>query len=780
MKKIVLSFYIFIILLPTITLAQTPSTTGATQTTRFTPGLKTGTGDGNTFSGLGFSGVGGSTLSCANIGQSTIGNVSNLFKSAAALAKEKAAEKAPGAGSGGEQAVIDQKNLDEAKKQTQRENCLNAIAYAVAKNSLQQISNKTLNWINTGFDGNPLYVKDISSYMTSVRNDQLQSYIGSTLQNNNPIFGNALRSVLTEQTTGFSDGLLNKVMGTPEAKSYQDFQNDFTMGGWGALLNMSNNPIGAYFGATDQLGSLINNAQQNVKDELLQGNGFLSMKKCVEYEGVSTVAQNGLSDQLCRADYQTKQTAELAACNAKTDPILKSSCISSTNTKYVALFKSCNTVNADLATVDSASKKCLRYENVTPGSIIAQQAANITNSPVRQLEYADKINEVLGSFFDQLVNRLFSQGLAGLSGNGSMNSQGVNVVLGTDGQPITNTATSAENVFGYQSINGGFNGEFDISRPQQLRAVLKAQLDYLSHSQDSQAIMATIVPTLGALDYCLPGPNPSWKVGTDFNMQLFGGALQGKPAAKALGSAISSISSIAVVIPGPGWIIAAVGAVVGQGLNLAAGSTAREVSSKDLQLFDKVTNGAQSISDFSMKHQRYFDSIDLVAYLEDSYKILIDTYVKQYTPDVITNLFQKANPGNDAFVAGRIAEILDETNNLVYYNQNIVAFSKEYDQKIASTQESIAALQAINTEIEQIVGEAKARYIKEQAAAGTPITGRIIDPITGVRGKLCIDQAYDVTTAPVVGTPRAIDPNAPIDPVVEQSRKAGNYFYNHL
>lgn len=726
---------------------------------RFTPGLKSGTGDSNNFGGLSFSGVGGAVLGCVNAGGSLVSGVGNLFKTAekkakdiaaTALLNKKSTPPSSGGGNGGEQPVTDAKVTEEMKKQTQRENCLNGVASAVAKNMLQQISTKTLKWINTGFNGNPLYVRDIDSYLKTIRDDKFQKFL-QDIPNSNPVFGNALRSVIQTQVTGFDDGQLNKNMNTPEARSYQAFLDDFTQGGWDKWLQTtqidSNNPIGALFQATDQISGQINNAQQNIKDQIQRNSGFLDMQKCVEYEkpsATSSVNQNGGYSALCATI--TPQNQAYCQSNA--------------------------------AQVTSGTQaKCLRYETVTPGSLLRDQVAYITNSPVRQLEYADQINEVLGSFFDEMLNRLFTGGLAGLSGQGSGQSVGMgsNIVIGTDGNPIAVEASSAQNVFGYQQVNGGFNGEFDISRPQQLRSIIQSQADYLNTSLDSQAVMSTIVPILGALDYCLPGPNPSWKVGTNYNMQLFTAALQGKPPSKTLGNTISSISSAAgstvtgTVVGAPlGLVIGVVGNAVGQLINLWGGSSPKSLESKSLQLFDKVTNGAQGISDYSIQRQA-LGGIDLPAYIQSSYQLLIDSYNTLFNPETITNSFIAADTNNPlAYVKGRLNDIYRETNNLIYYNQSLSAYGKQYTDNIQTTEDAVYALSAINDEVQQIVSTAKARYIKEQKDLGTPVNLR------------CLNEAYTIDTTPILGVRREIDPNAPLDPMVEQSRKASDYFYNHL
>lgn len=791
-KKNILIFCIAIALisLPRIAVAapvvcadgsQAPTTsqcpTAATSATlqHFNPGITATGGGGDTFSGLNFSGVGGAVLSCTNIGETAAGTVSDLFKSAqqrADAAGKAAIDSIDLDLAGPEQPVTDKKATEQLKKQTQRENCLNAVAYAVSKNMLQQVTSRTLNWINTGLSGNPLYVRDTDSFLKNIRDDKINSFL-QAVPNSDPIFGNALRSAITQQVTGYTDGRIDQVMNTPEGRSYQSFQEDFTQGGWTAFLNPKNNALSAYYNAVDSVTSQIGKAQQNVKDELVQGNGFLSMKKCAEWsDGINQTAVK--TD--CTSQYADQKKAELTVCSEKT-AILKDSCIQSVNTKYNTLTESCV---ATTSNVEGAVASCLRYETVTPGSVIAAQAATVTTTNVRQLEQADQINEVLGSFFDQLLTKLFSDGLGGLTGSG-IAMGGTNVVLDSNGMPIQSVnLTSAEKAFGYQSINGGFNGEFDISRPQQLRAIIKTQIDFINRTKDSQMAMSRIIPTLGKLDYCVPGPNPSWKVGTDYNTELILSSLAGKPPSRALGNTISTISGAAAAIPGPGAVIAAVGSLVGAIANIGGGNEPASVETKSLQLFDKVTNGGRKISDFYIERSSgflSFDDIPLIDYLQLGYNDLISYYNASYAPTIITGVLEAADRTNPrTYATARVAEVLNETNNLVYYNQNIAAFEKENSNNISATEDAISKLTAINEEMEKIVNTAKKRYIKNNPTVNMACLNNAYNVAINADGS--VPEVGGTVVIPATGATRF--ETDIIDPMVIQSKNARTYFYNHL
>lgn len=660
---------------PLLLSAQTPASTTVRQ--QYNPNVSVES-TGNSFSGVRFSGVGGAVAGCANVGKWATKGINALFGIATKFIDGP--DTVP---------VSDTKTKEELQNLNKTTQCLDGVAYAVAKNLLQQVAEKTLSWVNTGFAGNPLYVRDMGSYMSTIRDEQLQKYL-QYVPNSNPIFGNAIRSAITQQVTGRSDGLLNRTMNTPEAVAYENFQQDFTQGGWSTFLNPNNNPVGAFFNATDEISGSINAQQEDIRDELARNDGFLDMKRCVEYANDGQVLDgNG-------------------------NPI------------------------------------CLRYETTTPGSIIAEQTAFITNSPARQLEQADEINEVLGSFFDKLLNRLFAEGLASLRTRGGnsgsvSNGPGSNTVIGTNGNALsTPFGTSG---LGYELPTGGFDPQdFDISRPQQVRAITQAQYNFQNRVFDSMTIANRIVPTLGALDYCIPGPNPTWENGLKDNYTTFLSALQTPSKDDTFFRRLFSNF---------------LGGLFGGNSDYIDYALAGKPV-----LYDKVTDSSQEMKPVifeATNHNRTAEDIE--NYLNHSFSELLKEYRAAFSTDAITDAFVAVD-SNPTFARAIVRDAIRETANIVTYNANLADLNNQYDAALLENEDALIELEAIRAEVNSIVKVAKARYISEQAAAGTPVNMQ------------CINQAYIIDESPIVGTPR-LEPDV-IDPIIQQSMEASEYFYNTL
>lgn len=674
---------------------------------RFNPNVNINAG--NSYGGVSISGVGGAIASCTNVGSFLVNTASDLLSSASKKSVQsafKAAYQASGVSS--EVSVSDKKTQEKIDSMNRTTQCLDGIAYAVAKNTLAQVTNKTLNWVNTGLNGNPLYVQNVGSYLQNIKNQQVANFL-QTIPGTDPIFGNALESVIRQSVTGKVDGYLNVAQNTPQAKAYNSFINDFTSGGWDSLLNPSYNSVGALFNATDQLSYKINSQQTDAQNEIQRNNGFLDMKRCVQYSNT----------------------------DATSDPA--------------------TAIRLGLSTQPT----CTQWVTDTPGSIIANQVATITTSPTRQLEYADRINEVLGGFFDNFVNNLLSKGLRG-SGSGStinfgFSSPGANTVLGSDGTALSVSGNTAD--LGYQSsgTGSGIDQNFDISRPQQLRAILQTQYDFLNRSLDAQAALARVVPTIGALDYCIPGPNPSWADGTDSNWQTFMGGLEQAPA-----NSPSTLSKVVSALPGIGGVFNAI----------FGGDDTPQVWTTPGIIADPVTGlSVQVPRTFYLPsdNSKGPTTQSIIYGMTKAYNQVKQEY-QAYGSNTLANAAFVQAAQNDAdvsYVGGFVNQAYTETANLVEYNKAASTIDAQYDTNITQTQSNIEQMRLILSQVDAIVAGAKARYIAQRAAQGNPVD------------MACINNAYEIDTTPITPVARQ-EGSSSNDPFVQHSVDASNFFYGKL
>jgi hypothetical protein len=782
-------------------------------------------GSGNTYGGssgsISISGVGGAIASCANVGGFLVNAASSLLSQTAIGSKITSLF----GHSGNSSAVSTSDSKAQAAINTTNRisQCLNGVAYAVAKNTLAQITNKTLNWVNTGFNGNPLYVQNSGSYLNSIANQQITAFLPA-VKNSDPIFGNALQAAITSQVTGKSAALaqLNTPLNTPQSTAYNSFMGDFTNGGWNSLLNPAYNPIGSLFNATDTLVNNVTSQQQQSQNEIQRNNGFLDMKRCVQYANngqVSSSSEAQCSTINSDASYEACCTGQSAddssscnqyaltddggnpqCANITSDAIEQQCCGDGTGDSAVCIaYNTSSSSDAAstpaLATTNgaalSATPVCTQYSTVTPGSVIANQVSTITTTPTRQLEYANQINEVLGSFFDSLVNNLLSKGLRGSSSSTStpidgLSSQGDNTVTDSDG----NTLESDPSALGYQVASSGsaVDSDFDISRPQQLYAILQTQYDFLNRTKDSQIALERVIPTIGALDYCIPGPNPDWQTGLDSNWQSFLGSIQ-----QADPKDTTTVEKIIGALPGVGGIASTL-------ISLFTGSgSLPTLWTSDATLADKVTGQSIEINrTFYTPHGEGDDlnTSDLESGLGLAYGALTNTtstgFLDYY--DTATNTYGDAstdeagttsqvglafeaaaqthsadlveNDDQDALY-GFLTDSYTNTDSVVGYNQAATTIDQAYQQNISDTENDIEQLEVIRQQVDTIVATAKARDIADNPGVNVE----------------CLNEAYQIDTDPIVGVarlePDTSDLHQEEDVMVQHADTSADYFYNN-
>ncbi len=726
---LLLGFLAGIFFTPNIVSAQQPTQTQINAAAssqvrdRFNPNAKIQ--GNNTIKGIQFAGVGGAIAGCYDVGGKIVNGISTLFPKKASKVDSKAVSKfnfgsKTGVGTSSvpvsspkganDNFQVIQENLSKADK---REACLDGVAYAVAKGMLHQVTNKVLNWANNGFGGDPLYVPQLDRFLEKISDKKIRQFLDD-IPRDDPIFGSAIRSVVTESVSGIQDGFIDVAMDTPQARRYQEFQKDFNRGGWGSFLNPNNNPLSALFDSIDNVGENIGNEQQNTKAELDRNGGFLDMKFCVKYAEDTRPASPRYCEDLGPDDDYN-------------------GCVS----------------RGQFQAKENSGPDCLEWESVTPGSVIASQVSEVTGSTIRQLEQADEINEVLGSFFDQMLSGLLSKGLSSLGDkqNKNFKSTGLDysAVNGTRGGSNT-SASAGIDAFGYEEADGRTRiVDFDISRPQQIRAILQAQVDYLNRMRDARASLVRIVPTLGALDYCIPGPNPTWRDNFSDNAETYFDTIQVVERNSTLFTQI--IQSIPLI-----------GGFFG-------GGESHTIAAVGTTLFDKVSDAPVDITD-TVYHENNRSTGAIFTNVQTRYNEVASFYDTTYTPAAIESAFVAVDPTHASYATGFVKDAFAETANLPSYAAGSAELDEYYLATDADTKDAIRELETINAEVNSIVSTAKTRYITERAATGNPVV------------LSCIDRAYEINTSTVVPVPR-LESDAP-SPFLDRFLDASRYFYTQL
>ncbi|MEQ1500186.1 MAG: hypothetical protein ABL917_02315 [Parcubacteria group bacterium] len=244
---------------------------------------------------------------------------------------------------------------------------LDAIAFQAANMIIKKITAQTVNWINSGFQGNPTFVTDPEQFFLDVADTQAAKFLSSNSKLNQlctPFRANVrlnlVRKHLYDTNSNNYSCNLSRVL-----NNYEQFTQDFSSGGWEGWFevtqNDSNNPYGAYLQAQSQLQKDIDAQVNKYNKQLEQGRGFLSHEVCLGTE------------------VRTVSTGRIDCIGAK--------------------------------------------KTVTPGSVIGEKLNSTLGTGERRLEVADEIDEVLGALLSQLTSRVIG-GVGGLLGSSQPNASG--------------------------------------------------------------------------------------------------------------------------------------------------------------------------------------------------------------------------------------------------------------------------------------------------------------------------------------------------------------------
>lgn len=258
---------------------------------------------------------------------------------------------------------------------------LDSVANLIAKKMLQRITVQTVNWINSGFKGNPAFITNPSGFFLDMA-DQTASeiFIGANSPLNqlcSPFRAQVRLALVKNYLTENNRQLSCTFRGI--GKNFEKFTKDFNQGGWKAWYEITqedqNNPYGAYMQGRDLINTSVSVQQGKYQKQLDWGKGFLSYERC-------------------RRDYVPTRTAPRCV---KYKPLT----IGGGTPGCLEYEKA----NADGEVIDCpASEK----ETVTPGSVINEHLGRTFGSTFAQLEAADELNEIINALMAQMLGKVFT------------------------------------------------------------------------------------------------------------------------------------------------------------------------------------------------------------------------------------------------------------------------------------------------------------------------------------------------------------------------------------
>lgn len=417
-----------------------------------------------------------------------------------------------------------------------KEECLDLIARYLALKAIDKITFMTVEWINSGFDGNPFYPEDRQNFFEQIAKDEITGFTGwFSINPADYPFGRIISEtiLLTVQNT-VQDNLrfsLNQVLqhGNQYA-TYENFQARFSVGGWAgyrAFAQPNNNVFGNYLMATNHLarqtaGTNVTVAA-NFAKELQESGGLLNQRIC-------RASETGEDDYISRTD--PLYMGDYSVLSSNTDP----------NEVFDLFPEAVQNELSDVTSIDARREMinwyiqrshCAQWETVTPGRFIAEQTTNALGSHLRSLELGDEVNENLGLIFDALIAQFAERGLRSFQrtdGNYSSdpNSPNYNALWAQANDPDFGSNYSQPST---QDILNGVSGVGGTSGGGGNENLLQIQQNYLLQAGSAIDSINTLVRDIRTLDYCIPGPNPRWYENGQINLEnIVGGVYSGQTA----------------------------------------------------------------------------------------------------------------------------------------------------------------------------------------------------------------------------------------------------------
>lgn len=641
---------------------------------------------------------------------------------------------------GGEVSVTDSKLASKQQISEKRQSCFDGLAYALAKQQLVSMTKSTMNWVNSGFNGDPMYVRNINSLTNSIEGTILQKEVD--LFKNSPAGGGDYpygRNFALSQISSFKFGqnpnnllkqnLSNYLGGDGTGRYVESYTNNFSLGGWNGWLAFTqmpqNNPLGFNMIASQNLADKQNKEVTNTKAELSQNGGFLDQKKCVAY-GISEnkAADNSIKqqEQVVLANdanlLKKAQNSMQADCRKDLNGL---NCAQSTDS-YKQINNKYQTEADAYARKYSATdgaiqgqdiKDCTKFETVTPGGLIKDKVSKYLNSGETQLELADSLNEVLYSIFSNLISRFQQNGLSSLSSTSVVDFSTASTGIGA------NKIVDENGV----SISGGNDGSgidpssnFDITTD--LGGIITTQQKYIDTVNKLFPPLEEVMAKLGELDYCIPGPNPNWQ----------------ENSTNAKDAYFAWLNSIAVVSSNSGFLGASNYTITIPDINAAASQNYinsinnnikywQELQSSwyfDLDWSGKMTNGTAANAQERVTN-RINPRMDEVDKAEADYKTAADALYGFKSPmqTEYLNIGMPNQTENPQYLA--MAQTgLSITRDINSYASSIGEMTTTYQNRIIETNSNIYKLKKLKEKIDIIVNRAQALRAKTRAENGLP------------------------------------------------------------
>src|SRR3989338_4862523 len=400
---------------------------------------------------------------------------------------------------------------------------LKEVLKTIAKRALAELSKSTVNWINSGFHGKPLFLESPDSFFKDITKFEIKRLVDTLGYNSSlypygrnwslGIIGAYKRQI--DYNAAYSLSLLNLNEAIDQANFetfLQNYRSNFNIGGWNGLTLHTqypqNNAFGFQMRATEELARRINtdpNANNEIgktKSLLQQGQGFLSPQVC---RSNPDLVQNPYNPPTFKFDPTLAGPFPDRAAFDDEDKFQDA------YNGYL-LHRQAREDGARIAW-ESQNTCTGGWANTTPGYVAASQITRALGSKFSQNELGQALGVSLSAIFDALLSKLFETGLNALASKSNPepeNEDNWDYLGNTLGSPDDNPNRDIFSGPDQEIILQEFKD--DVQRGI---TDTKAELALLDNPNSTNygaiQMLSAIWPRVRQLDLCLPGPNYGWE-----------------------------------------------------------------------------------------------------------------------------------------------------------------------------------------------------------------------------------------------------------------------------
>ncbi len=379
----------------------------------------------------------------------------------------------------------------------------------MAKKFLQQMTKSTINWINSGFHGKPLFVENPESFFKDIAKYEVRNFVDMIGYNNlNYPFGKqiALDTIYTFKRKAEDNFQYSLSKYTNDQVYIDGFRADFAVGGFDGFLLTTQypqiNPYGFRIITNEYLSSklagTVQNAAQKTQTALDQGMGFLSPQVCPSNPKYDNLTNPWNPPRFKPTTTYNFQATVPNMVNGASNPAYEAE-----KRTYDSWYE--NEVAKEKLSWSGKNDCPDGLVNTTPGSVVASQVTNAMGSQFRQSELAAAMGNSISQIVDALISKFMSDGLNSLASK-------VNRQPDRDNWDYYGNTLGTVQPYNSTSWDAGPDGVIVLSEVKNKVAtdIANTQLE-IGLLNETSKTFSQIWPKARDLDMCVPGPDLNWE-----------------------------------------------------------------------------------------------------------------------------------------------------------------------------------------------------------------------------------------------------------------------------